>query len=237
VWGAVGVLAIHFGGQWLRAWHPLWGLFATLWVVLPGLTLLATRSMEPVGASSMDALQMRAPPLRHAVGALLLAPLLACAARAVGAWERAHLPPLLEGLPAVPVAELSPMARLLLLAISPAVCEELFFRGALLSGMRRSLPWWSCVVWQAVFFGAAHASTGSVLPAALLGAVFAGATLRSRSLPCSMLMHAACNAVLLHADRIGRPAFGWLACAGVVGALAFARPGRGPKAPWFRPGA
>ena len=32
------------------------------------------------------------------------------------------------------------VALLLLVAMSPAICEELFFRGALLSGLRRDLP-------------------------------------------------------------------------------------------------
>src|SRR6185295_8575585 len=106
-------------------------------------------------------------------------------AKIVFAWQRVVLPlpsrvahgELLEGLANVPLA-----AQIFLLAISPAVCEELFFRGALLSGLRRDLGALTCIAWEAVIFGAAHSSIYRFVPTGILGMVLTAITLRTRSL-------------------------------------------------------
>jgi membrane protease YdiL (CAAX protease family) len=75
-------------------------------------------------------------------------------------------------------------------------------------------------VWQALFFGAAHASVYRFAPTAAVGALLAGVGLRARSvLPC-MLLHAAYNGLLVSAALGGVEwaASPWLALLGLPGA-------------------
>jgi membrane protease YdiL (CAAX protease family) len=89
---------------------------------------------------------------------------------------------------------------LLILAVSPGICEELFFRGAVLQSLRRDLPSWKIVLWQGLLFGLVHSSVFRFAPTAILGAFLAAVTLRARSLWPAMVLHAAYNASahLLH---------------------------------------
>ncbi len=80
---------------------------------------------------------------------------------------------------------------MLLVAVTPAVCEEVVFRGVLLSGSRDLSPW-RMVALNGVVFGAFHLSFETVvrfLPTALLGSVIAWSVWRSRSLWVGCLMH------------------------------------------------
>src|SRR5690606_1170167 len=89
---------------------------------------------------------------------------------------------------------------LLVLAVTPAVCEEAFFRGLTLSGLRRLGPW-AAIGISALLFGLAHASIYRLLPTLVLGIVLGYAAWRSRSIFCSMIVHAVNNgfiATLVH---------------------------------------
>ncbi len=90
---------------------------------------------------------------------------------------------------------------LLLVALAPAVCEELLFRGLILSGLRKLGPWVG-VLLTALLFGLAHASVHRLLPTALLGVAFGFLVLRSGSVVVGMLAHGLNNglAVLLAHD-------------------------------------
>lgn len=82
----------------------------------------------------------------------------------------------------------------LLIAVTPAVCEELFFRGLVLSGLRRWGPWAAIGV-SALLFGLLHSSIYRLLPTFVLGLVLGYTVWRSGSLYCSMLIHGLNNAL------------------------------------------
>jgi membrane protease YdiL (CAAX protease family) len=161
-------------------------------------------------------------------GAVLLAPLLHQVALLVFAWQETVLPlPFAQGTHSLmlEIEGLGTLELVLLLALLPALGEELFFRGALWSGLKRDLPLWKCALLQAVLFGAAHASIYRLLPTGLLGALLTLVVARSRSLwPC-VALHASYNALVALSDRwpaLARPEGAWLA---LLGALCFlARP-------------
>jgi membrane protease YdiL (CAAX protease family) len=103
------------------------------------------------------------------------------------------------------------------LALSPGVCEELFFRGPLLSGLRRDLGPVRALVWQAVLFGAAHASLHRFLPTAGVGLLLGALTLRSRSLVPAVLLHVGYDGFQVLAATVpwtGDPSLTWLALPG-----------------------
>ncbi|MFN0242569.1 MAG: lysostaphin resistance A-like protein [Planctomycetota bacterium] len=212
--GVAGVAAIVFGGRALRSWSPLWGLFATLWLVLPALTWL-TLAATARGAHerAVERLQLRSPRATDALAAPLFAPALVLLAAHASAWERAIGATDFVAASPVPLREMDMAARILVLVVSPAIVEELYFRGALLAALRRGFSDASSVAIGAALFGAAHLATGSFLPAALLGAALTFLTLRTRSLVPSIVLHGAYNGLLVLGAGVERPLAFDLACA------------------------
>src|SRR6185295_4382420 len=150
-----------------------WGLVATLWLVLLPLALLSARgTAQRAHESVRTALWLRFPRPLHALAALLLAPGMTLVAEKLFEWQQRVMPmPSNQGdvtlFPGAPGEHT--IALLLLIALSPAICEELFFRGALLSGLRRDLPAWKVIAFEMLFFGAVHMSIYRFAPTAILG--------------------------------------------------------------------
>jgi sodium transport system permease protein len=76
-----------------------------------------------------------------------------------------------------------------LVAVAPAICEEVLFRGAIQGMLARSLPPWFATVLTAVAFGLFHVSLFRIAPTAALGLLFGFARARSGSLAIPVLMH------------------------------------------------
>lgn len=92
----------------------------------------------------------------------------------------------------------------LVVGISPAICEELFFRGFALTGMRR-LGMWPAIGASAFLFALAHSSIYRLLPTLFLGLLFGYVVWRSGSVVCSMVAHALNNGLM--ATLVVSPAF------------------------------
>lgn len=84
----------------------------------------------------------------------------------------------------------------LLVAISPALCEEAFFRGIVMSGFRR-LGQWPAIIATAFLFGLAHASIYRLLPTMALGVLMGYAVWRTRSIFAGMLVHMVNNGLIV----------------------------------------
>jgi len=87
----------------------------------------------------------------------------------------------------------------LILALTPALCEEIVFRGVLLGGTRTLEPW-RMIALNGLVFGAFHLSFQTVirfLPTAMLGALIAWAVWRTGSLWVGTLMHFLNNATIV----------------------------------------
>jgi sodium transport system permease protein len=86
---------------------------------------------------------------------------------------------------------------LFVLAILPAVCEELAFRGFILSGFRRTGHKWTAIVLASIFFAATHAIFQQSIVACALGMVIGFIAVQTGSLwPC-ILFHAVHNSLSL----------------------------------------
>ncbi len=229
-WGVTAVAVIYIVGGRMQTASPVLGLTVTLWVLVPTVALLAARGTarragEPLGR----VLGLGAPHPAHALGAILIAPGLAVCVTQFFAWQNRILP-----LPSSaselelfePFARLAPWTLVLLMAVSPGWNEELLFRGAILSGLKRDLSPAKVVLWQALLFGAVHASLHRFLPTAIVGAVLAAMTLRSGRLWPAVCLHASYNALLV----LEVPEASWwrpgvaLGVAGVGGLLFLVRP-------------
>lgn len=223
-WGFAAVFLIYFVGGWLQSRRLLAGLMLTLWGLAPILALLAARGAARRGGLGLgEVLSLRLPRLAHLGGALLLAPALAWLMRAWVPLQQRLLPmPSSQAAAAEPLqalTELSPWALFFVLAVTPGVCEELLFRGAIQGGLVRDLSARRVVLWQALLFGLAHASVYRFVPTALLGGVLAALVLRSRSLWTAIALHIAYDGLLvLSIDRrwLEDPRLAWLALPGLA---------------------
>lgn len=108
----------------------------------------------------------------------------------------------LEAMQELVVAEdaRSMIGVLLVLALTPAICEELVFRGVLLQALGTRLTGVATVVLSAVVFGAFHLSSVTVirlLPTIWLGLLLGMVVWRTRSIFPAMLMHLVNNALVV----------------------------------------
>ena len=94
-------------------------------------------------------------------------------------------------------SELSTGFLFLALAITPALCEEVLFRGFILNGLRSRLSKWQCLMLNAVLFGALHMLVYQFVPTAALGLLLAWIAWETGSLLPCVLFHFLNNALAL----------------------------------------
>jgi sodium transport system permease protein len=94
---------------------------------------------------------------------------------------------------------------LLAAAIAPAICEEIAFRGFILSGWQRSYRTWAAIVVSAFAFGIIHMIPQQVFNAILLGLVIGLLAVRSGSLIPGVIFHFLFNGaqVMLFRSKAG----------------------------------
>ncbi|MEW5981392.1 MAG: ABC transporter permease subunit/CPBP intramembrane protease [Acidobacteriota bacterium] len=174
------------------------GIVTTLLVTEYGFFLLPTlAAIAAFRFSFCETLSLRRPPLLGFVAAVLIGG---------SAWTFAGgvlirlLPP--------PESLVKAMERLLLLdgsdaplwvvwlviAITPALCEEFFFRGLALSGLRK-LGLWPALLVTALIFGLAHASIYRLLPTMFIGLLLTWLVWRTGSIWTGVIGHALNNGI------------------------------------------
>ena len=177
------------------------GLLASEWLLLFVPALLFVR----LGGFDLRAtLSLRRPSGAGVAGALLLVAGATPVAWGIGWLQTFFLPipwELLEGLEKLVTAETPGRLvwLLLLLAVTPAFCEEVVFRGVLLGGTRTLAPW-RVVLLNGLVFGAFHLSFETAirfLPTAWLGIVISWAVLRTGSIWVGSLMHLLNNGTIV----------------------------------------
>ncbi len=200
-------------GNPLQARGLVSGILVTEWglIALPVIALVRFGRLEP-GA----ALGLRVPSPRALLGALLAG---ASAWYLVGVLvesvQQRVLPiprELLDEIRKTLFSVERPLAvDLFALALSPAICEELLFRGVLLraswrpsaAGARAASPLATpaAVVLNGLLFALFHLSIYRLLPTFLLGAVLALTAMRTGSILPAMLFHLLNNAAAILAGR------------------------------------
>jgi sodium transport system permease protein len=95
----------------------------------------------------------------------------------------------------------NPWAVVFLLAVVPALAEEWFFRGYVLSGVRAGLGRWGALLIVSAAFGLYHFSAHRLVMTTLLGVMLGLLVLRFNSLLPAILAHALHNAFIVLSDR------------------------------------
>jgi ABC-type Na+ efflux pump permease subunit/membrane protease YdiL (CAAX protease family) len=90
---------------------------------------------------------------------------------------------------------------LLVFAVLPGICEELVFRGFLLSGLRSKLPNAAAIVLVGLIFGLYHINVEKIPIVTLMGILLAFICLRCGSIYPAMLVHVANNGLGLWVSR------------------------------------
>jgi sodium transport system permease protein len=238
-WGFVVVMSVYLIAMSVQRLDMDAGLWFTFWMLLPALAFaIAWTAPRDRGEPRrlLQALGLRLPRPSHALGALLLVPALARGAHRLLEWqsEVLPLPPgAAEGgieLEAI-MGTSGPMWLFFFFALSPGLFEELVFRGALLSAMKRDFTWKRIVFWQALYFALVHASVYRLLPTGILGALLALIALRSRSVLPAMILHIGYNGLLVlgtanHLTFTSEPWFAYAPWAAIPGVALFLMPPR-----------
>ena len=174
------------------------GTIATLLVTEFGFFLAPTLLLVVgFGFSFTRTLALRRPPLVGLVAAVLIGS--SAWAVVAGVLLRLLPPPeslvraleqllLLDGAPA-------PLWLVwLVIGITPAISEELFFRGLVLSGLRR-LGMWPALLTCALLFGLAHSSVYRLIPTFFIGFLLSWLVWKTGSIWTSILAHALNNGI------------------------------------------
>lgn len=93
------------------------------------------------------------------------------------------------------VNNISVVLGILIVALVPAICEEIAFRGALLSCFRGAKNKWIGVIIVSLFFGACHGSIWRMIPTAMLGVAMGYILLETENMFYNILFHFINNAV------------------------------------------
>ncbi len=98
--------------------------------------------------------------------------------------------PVQEGLPLVnPTTFPLYLLAILLMAVIPAICEELLFRGVILQGLRSRFGDWASIALSALMFALMHGNLQQFVYPFILGGIMGWLVLRTGSLVSSMLVH------------------------------------------------
>jgi sodium transport system permease protein len=227
----------------LQRWRLAPGILISEWGGMLGLVALYARG---IGRPLVEVLRLHRVPARALAGATLMG---LSAWVVLGFLSRWFVPPppgLEESMRHLVMPNDGSRGvglTLLLIAVTPAICEEALFRGPILRGFSAGLPRMTSAVLTGVLFGLYHLDLWRLLPTALLGIGLSLVALETGSIVPSMLAHFTNNACLVVLAYLGaddaatgtmsRPAQAGMFLGGLavlsVGALLVR--GTGPKAP------
>jgi len=91
---------------------------------------------------------------------------------------------------------------ILVIAVIPAICEELVFRGFLLSGFRRLSNTWSAIALSSLFFAVIHGILQQSLNAFAMGLIIGYIAIKTGSLLPCILYHLTHNTITLFYSRL-----------------------------------
>lgn len=189
------LLLLFYVGTYAQSELAIWGILVTQWglFLIPALFVLWY-----VRIDLRNALSLRMPRTGVWTATLVMAAGWILLSLQLSVWQQ-KIFPMPEDLAAAMERLIGfgtqPLWFLLLvLALSPAICEEVVFRGAVLSGLRKHLPWWALLLCVGIAFGVAHISIHRMMLTALSGIVLTYIVWRSGSIFPGMLTHFLINA-------------------------------------------
>jgi sodium transport system permease protein len=199
----VAYVLLFFAFIPLQAWRLGPGLALSEWGGLLGLVVVYARA---TGQPLRDVLRL----YRPRAGALVGAALIGLSAWAVVGFLAQWLLPVpkelidnLRRVVAPPDGSRSLPMALVLMALTPAICEEALFRGPILRGFASRFPPLGAAVLTGALFGLYHVDVWRLIPTGLLGVALSLIALRSDSIIPAMRTHFINNACLVTLAQLG----------------------------------
>jgi sodium transport system permease protein len=203
-------LSVGLGSQFVQTVHA--GITMLAFVATPALLMAMMLNLRP-----REALRLRWPKARElglaAFLAVLLLPPLAAGTVAIFKYfphmtrlleERQPLLHELRSLHEGLELDQNFLPLLLSFALLPAICEEIAFRGFILTGLERRFRPRAAVVVCSFLFALSHMNVFQFVPTFFLGIVLGLLTIRSKSLLPAMLFHFLHDSVLLVSIHVAR---------------------------------
>lgn len=202
VFGGILILLLRFFASFALAPPTNWNSFVVTTLVVQ-LALIATPALLMaimLTKSPSRTLLLRLPYWPTVVGAGLLAIAIHPLATWLGVGVTQLYPPgpelvKMDGMMRDLIHGISPVSLVLLFAVTPAICEELFFRGFLLSGLRHLGHQWGAIAISAMFFGIVHLILQQSITAAIIGMVIGYLAIKTDSLLPCFVFHAVHNSL------------------------------------------
>jgi sodium transport system permease protein len=185
----------------LQKWKLGPGIAAFQWIGLFGLTAIYARGS---GRPLREILRLRRPSAASLAGAILFGLSAWLVVGLLAEWFMPAPKQVIEGLRHVVSPSESGrgfVLTLLLVAVSPAVCEEALFRGPILRGLLSRFSPIGAALLTGILFGLFHGDIWRFVPSAVLGVGLSAIALASDSIVPAMVAHFvnnACLLVLLH---------------------------------------
>jgi sodium transport system permease protein len=188
-------------GSLAQGWNLVWGMVITQIVLIAGLAAAFAWYLK---LNYRRTFRLRLPAIPHAGASILLALASVVIALVIDrlqsivydtsrATEEMFGNEMLTGMPIA--------VSLIVFALLPALCEEILFRGFILSAFSSRLRAWKAILFTGTFFGFFHVTPGilRIVPAAhiVIGILISYLVYRSNSLYTGVLFHLTYNGTLV----------------------------------------
>ncbi|HET6147142.1 MAG TPA: ABC transporter permease subunit/CPBP intramembrane protease [Polyangia bacterium] len=186
----------------LQARHPQLGLLVTEWVGLLGLVAIYARATR---RTLRQVLVLERPAGRALLGAALCGLSAWAVLGLLAQWIAPAPRELIENLrrQILPPGGRSLALTILLMAVTPAICEEALFRGPILRGLATRVSPLAAAALTGLLFGLFHFDLWRLVPTGLLGVLLSLIAWRAGSIVPSMLAHAINNGCLVMLAQLG----------------------------------
>ncbi len=202
---AVGLLLLIYMGSILQVHFKLLGIAFTQLIII----VLPLVFAYYIKADFRKVFALQIPRFKHIAGGVSLWAGGAILALVIGQYMLYLFPQNMEVVEALSKMIFSNdkvWINLLVIAFLPALCEEVFYRGFLVSAFKETSSGKSAILLSSILFGLMHIDFIRIIPTTLLGITFGYAVYKTGSLFIPMLMHFLNNAMAVLASYPANPA-------------------------------
>ena len=186
---ALGLVLLIYVGSYIQLKLKMTGIVLTQ-VMIISLPLLFAYYIK---SDFKKVFSLKLPKIKHLFGAACLwfgTYLLAMVITNIIMYYFPQNQEIVEGLNNALFIKNNLLLNLLIVAAMPAVCEEIFFRGFILTSFKNNKKSYrGAIIFSGILFGLMHMDFIRVVPTSILGIAFAYAVCKTNSIAVSMFMH------------------------------------------------
>ena len=186
---SVGLVLLIYVGSYIQLKLKMTGIVLTQ-VMIISLPLLFAYYIK---SDFKKVFSLKLPKIKHLFGAACLwfgTYLLAMVITNIIMYYFPQNQEIVEGLNNALFIKNNLLLNLLIVAAMPAVCEEIFFRGFILTSFKNNKKSYrGAIIFSGILFGLMHMDFIRIVPTSILGIAFAYAVCKTNSIGVSMFMH------------------------------------------------